>query len=377
MPEHDPAHPESPPDHAPQSPPPPARDEGLHRPRAPLNPVSIEDLEPPSRRSRTRLALQVLGMVVSLGLLVWAASLALTPENQESLARLRQAPAHLALALVALVLASVVLNGVIFQTILAHTHRLGALHLVAVTGIATLLAFLPFKLSLLARVFIHRRRDGLRYRVLIAWLASVGGLSVCVLGPATLASLWRAQLDALWFAGAVVAPAALLALAVAVARRVRTIPALHAVTLGSAEYATSVPRVATLGALRLTDLASMALRFAIAAQILGIDLTASEAVVAASVYFITGLLSPSGNLGAREGAVTGVGFLPAIDASRELALIALTVTAAEIVGALIAGALGALYERPDRLIAAPAGPHSEAGGAVEAESSSSVERPVR
>jgi hypothetical protein len=329
---------------------------GLHGPRGVASPVSLEDLEPPSRRSPVRLALQVLGTILSLGLLIWAGAMALTPENQESLLRLRQAPPPLALALVGLVLASVVLNGVIFQTILAHTHRLSVTHLVAVTGIATLLAFLPFKLSLLARVFIHRRRDHLRYRTLVAWLAAVGGLSVLVLGPATLASLWRTSLDWLWFAGAIAAPAALLAVAVVVARRVRTIPALHAVTLGSADYAVSPPRVALLGALRLIDLGSMALRFGIAAAILGIELSISEAVVAASVYFITGLLSPSGNLGAREGAVTGVGFLPAIDASAELALIALTVTAAEITGALLAGAAGAIYERPDKLLATPASP---------------------
>jgi hypothetical protein len=352
--------------------------EGLHGPRGGLAPVAIEDLEPPRRRSPLRITLQIIGTVLSLALLVWAATQALTPENQESLERLGSAPPHLAIALVALVLAGVVLNGVIFQTILAHTHRLGTLHLTAVTGIATLLAFAPFKLSLLARVFIHRRRDHLRYRTLIAWLAAVGGLSLCVLGPATLASVWRAELDLLWFLGGVVGPAGLLALAVAVARRVRRVPALHAVTLGSADYATDPGKVAALGALRLTDLASMALRFTIAGWILGIDLTSGAAIVAASVYFITGIVSPAGNLGAREGAVTGVGFLPAIDAHEQFALLALTVTAAEIVGALIAGALGALYERPDRLLASAVPPASDQPHSPEeTETSSSVERPDR
>jgi hypothetical protein len=352
------------------------RPEGLHGPRGGLAPVALEDLEPPKRRSTLRITLQIVGTLLSLGLLVWAASQALTPENQESLVRLRNAPPHLAIALVGLVLASVLLNGVIFQAILAHTHRLGTVHMTAVTGIATLLAFAPFKLSLLSRVFIHRRRDRLRYRTLVAWLAAVGGLSLCVLGPATLASLWRADLDALWFLGGVVAPAGLLALAVAVARRVRRVPALHAVTLGSADYATDPGKVALLGALRLTDLASMALRFTIAGWILGIELTPGAAIVAASVYFITGILSPSGNLGAREGAVTGVGFLPAINAHEQFALLALTVTAAEILGALIAGAAGAIYERPDRLLASVA-PAPEPHSPEETETSSSVERPDR
>ena len=312
----------------------------------------LSEFEPPTRRSRTRLALQIFGVALSLALLVWSTTQALTPENQQSLERLRHAHPGPVAALVALVLASVALNGLIFHVILTHTHRLGAVYLAAVTGIATLLAYAPFKLSLLSRVFIHRRRDRLRYRTLIAWLAAVGGLSVCVLAPATLASLWHPSLDAWWALGALGAPAAMLALAVLVARRVRTIPALHTATLGSAEYAVSATRVATLGALRTADLASMALRFGIAASILGIDIAPGEAMAAASVYFLTGVLSPSGNLGAREGAVTGLGLLPAVGNHEELALLALTVTGAEIVGALIAGVAGAVYVRPDRLLAA-------------------------
>ncbi len=308
---------------------------------------------------------QTVGIIVSVALLVWSASLALAPENRASLERLASAPAWAIAALVALVLCSVFFNGLIFQTVLAHRRRLGVLYLTAVTGIATLVAYAPFKLSLIVRALIHRRRDAMPYKALVAWFAATAGLSLCVIAPATLASAWRPQLDALWAALAFAAPALLLTAAVVVARRVRTIPTLHTLTLGSADYATSPVRVANVAVVRYLDLAAMTLRFHLAASVLGIELSAGAALVAASVYFLTGLLSPSGNLGAREGAVTTVGFLPAIANHEQMALVALTVTAAEIVGALIAGTLGALYIRPDRLLRAQPAPPTETSSSDE------------
>jgi len=295
---------------------------------------------------------QIVGLLISLGLLGWSASLAISSENRESLERLRDAPLWAKASLVGLVLLSTVCNGLIFRIVLAHRQRLGALYLVGVTGIATLVAYAPFKMSLIVRTLIHRRRDALPYRTLIAWFAATGGLSLCVIGPATLASVWRPELDGLWAVLVFGAPAALLAAAVVVARRVRTIPALHTLTLGSADYATDPLRVSAVATIRYIDLASMALRFYLAAQLLGIDLAPGQALVAASVYFLTGLLSPSGNLGAREGAVTGIGFLPAMGGHEEMALVALTVTSAEIVGAIIGGIAGAVIVRPDRLLRA-------------------------
>jgi len=295
---------------------------------------------------------QIVGLVISLSLLVWSASLAVSSENAESLERLADAPLWATGSLVALVLVSIVCNGLIFQIVLAHTRRLGKIYLVGVTAIATLVAYAPFKMSLIVRALIHRRRDAMLYRTLIAWFAATSGLSMCVIGPVTLASAWRPQLDATWIALALIAPAALLATAVVVARWVRTNRPLHLLTLGSADYATDPRRVAGVAALRYLDLGAMALRFYLAAQLLGIEMTAGQAVVAASIYFLTGLLSPSGNLGVREGAVTGVGFLPAMGASEQMALVALTVTAAEIVGAILGGVAGTIIVRPDKLLRA-------------------------
>ncbi len=315
-------------------------------------PTPHPDDAPRGRRRPGAIAVQIVGLLISLGLLGWSASLALSSENRESLDRLRDAPLWAMASLVGLVLLSTVCNGLIFQIVLAHRRRLGAIYLIGVTGIATLVAYAPFKLSLIVRALIHRRRDALPYRTLIAWFAATGGLSLCVIAPATLASAWRPQLDGLWAALVFGAPAALLVAAVVVARRVRTAPALHALTLGSADYAIDPRRVSAVALIRYLDLGSMALRFYLAAQLLGIEMAPGQALVAASVYFLTGLLSPSGNLGAREGAVTGIGFLPAMGNHEEMALVALTVTSAEILGAIISGVGGALIVRPDRLLRA-------------------------
>jgi len=343
------------------------------------HPAALEDLEPPARRSRRHLLIQTLAALASIALLAWAASHALTPQNQQRLIGLADAPPHLVAALVALVLCGVSLNGAIFQIVLAHTTRLRVIHVTAVTAMATLVAYAPFKLSLLLRAFIHRKHDHLRYKTLAAWFSATAGLSLCVLVPATLASVFRKNLDALWALGALGAPALLLALAVLTARRVRTTKTLDALTLGAAHYAVSPSRVAALGVLRLADLASMAARFWIAARILDIHFTPAEAVFASAVYFVTGILSPSGNLGAREGALTGAGFLPIVASAREdLALVALTVTAAEIIGAAIAATAGFLYVRPDRLLTpAPGDAATDDPSQSSTETSSSTDRNER
>lgn len=296
------------------------------------------------------IVVQGVALAISIGLLVWSASLALSSENRENLEQLRDAPPAAAVALVALVLLSVVCNGVIFQIVLGHTRRLGVIYLTGVTAIATLVAYAPFKLSLVARALIHRRHDAMAYRTLVSWFVATAGLSLCVIAPVTAASAWRPQLDLPWAALTFGVPIAMLLAAVLVARRVRTMKALNAVTLGSAEYATTAWRVGAVGAIRYLDLGAMALRFYIAADLLGVEMSVGQSLVAASVYFLTGLLSPSGNLGAREGAVTGAGFLPAMGGHEEMALVALTVTGAEVIGAIIAGGIGALIVRPDRLL---------------------------
>ena len=140
-------------------------------------PLRQTDDAPSGRPSLRAIIVQVVGLVISLGLLVWSASLAISSENADSLERLAEAPLWAVATLVLLVLTSIACNGLIFQIVLAHTRRLGKLYLIGVTGIATLVAYAPFKMSLIARTVIHRRRDAMLYRTLIAWFAATSGLS--------------------------------------------------------------------------------------------------------------------------------------------------------------------------------------------------------
>lgn len=100
--------------------------------------------------------------------------------------------------------------------------------------------------------------------------------------------------------------------------------------------------VALAAALRLLDVAVQAARFAVAAWIVGQPLPWDQAVLAGSAYFVVGSLSPSGQLGVREGATAwlAAAVLPGIDFDG-FAVVVLMVTAAEI-GALLLGGAGAL-----------------------------------
>ena len=69
--------------------------------------------------------------------------------------------------------------------------RLRTLDVVAVNAIATLLNYLPFKLSVISRIVIHNRRDGVPLGKIVGWLAAVGVGGVISFGPVALVSLWH------------------------------------------------------------------------------------------------------------------------------------------------------------------------------------------
>lgn len=309
-----------------------------------------------------RLAVQAVAFALGLALLGWAIALALAPENRRGLEQLKEASPLLAGAVVGLAAASVALNGLIFWVTARPLHRLPCGEVLAVNALATLLAFLPFKLSVVARVAIHRRRDRMPYRALVAWLAATAGLSLATLVVLTAAAMWRRHIDMAW-AGAVAAGlAVLVAAAYAGGRLAASRARLDALTLGAGAIGRSVPTVVSHVALRLADVTAQAGRFALVAAALGYPLTFDGAVILASVYFVVGVVSPAGNIGVREGAVFGLGHVVSSLGlgPGELAQIALVVTAGEVVSQLTLGTAAGLWLRPDRLVSArrhpPAGP---------------------
>lgn len=340
---------------------------------------------------RGRLAVQLLGFLIGLGLLGWCITLALAPENRQQFQELRNASALQIGGLLALSLAYVVVNGLIFWIVLRPARRLPVLDVLAVNGIATFLTYLPFKLSAVVRVAIHNRRDRVPLLTIGSWFVATAVLMLIALGPAALAAVvWR-QIDFVWLGltalGQLALGAALLAaarafrgdsgqsrLAVLVAKlRVRALNR----ALGSRAWSnvhsgfdmlSSPQTVAGAIALRLMDVAVQAARFALAAAILGVPLSFDQALLISLAYFMIGILSPVGVLGAREAGATGTAavlFAAAgadlSESAAQIAPVALFVSATEGVVLLFGAAAGVAWLRPDRLLKVRAASDDQTG----------------
>ena len=152
------------------------------------------------KRRRGRLALQLGGFAIGLGLLGWCIKLALSEENREQIARLGEASPGPVLALIALSAATIALNGLIFWVTIRPERRVPLGDTIAVSALATFLNYLPFKLSVLSRILIHNQRHGVPVLTIGAWFAAVLVGVAAAIGPLSLASLWRREVDALWWA---------------------------------------------------------------------------------------------------------------------------------------------------------------------------------
>src|SRR5690606_21428503 len=113
-----------------------------------------------------------IGFLVGLALLGWCVSIALSPENREQLDRLADAGWRPIALLVVLSGLSLALNGAIFWLVLLPARRLRAADVIATNALATFLAYLPFKISLIVRALIHQRRDRVPLVLLGAWMSA-------------------------------------------------------------------------------------------------------------------------------------------------------------------------------------------------------------
>lgn len=329
-------------------------------------------------RRGLRAGIQVLGFVIGLALLWWVIQGVFAPENRSQLDRLREAPTAKVAALLGLGLATLVINGAIFHAALWPVKRLRMLDLHSVNAIASVLALLPFKLSVVFRVIAHNRLDRVPLLTIAAWFAAVAAsMAVSVLPPLA-ASLWRGQIDTVWWAVSLGGITALAATMIMIARRlsdgpgwvwferlIRSMP-LPAAIRGAPDdsHQGLRPRIheglrmlahgravwACVG-LRMLDAAVHTARFMVAASILGIDLPASKAVIAGTAFFLIGAAAPTGQLGAREAGTAGVlgTLLHGVDLS-QFKLVVLLVSATEATMLLAAAMAGAAWLRPWRVL---------------------------
>lgn len=329
---------------------------------------------PASRRlSPGTLALQVVGGLIGLGLLGWCVYVALQPQNRAKLERLGDAsPGQLA-AMLGLSAVVVFCSGETFRRVLMPVKRLDLVGVQATNAIGSLLALLPFKLSVVFRVLVHNRRDGVPLLTIGAWFTAVAVVIMAVLAPVMLASAWRGRADVWWgvatvlgvvlFAGGAFAAARVLSAPGPWSRVTRTVERLpiprRVLQSGLLDRVRdglrmlSHPRsFAACVGVRVIDLAAQSARVFVAAMIVGKTMPWDQAVLAGSLYFFIGAVAIAGQLGAREGltALLLVQLMPGVDLS-EFAVIVLVVSASEMLVLLAASMVGMVIIRPDRLMA--------------------------
>lgn len=301
------------------------------------------------KRRRWRLVRNVLGALLSVALFVWALRLGWTEQNIESVGRILGSEWELGASLVALTVLSIIVNGLTFWILARPVAKLRASDVVAVNAMATFLALLPFKVSVIVRGLVHHRRDGVRFKDLVSWFASASAFGAVVLGPIAVASLWRGELDALWWLVALGGSLVGTVAGVVLGRLADRFRWLHTASLG-ADRITRDARIAAIQyALRVIDAVSLCLRFWVAAQIVEMALGPSRALLLGTSYFLLTILAPSGALGVAEAGTSGVGALAGFELER-VAGLALVVTAANATVALLMALVGAWWLRLDRVL---------------------------
>jgi len=320
-------------------------DEGLHAPGAALG-----SLEPPRRWSPARIAMQTLGALSAVGLLAWALSLAMSDKNRASLDALRQADAWRVALLFGLSAVSVGLSGLLFWVVAQPERRVPLSSTSAANAIAMGLGLVPLKMGMIARVLIHHRRDGVPFRDIVGWVAAIAALSIVSLAPLAGAGIWRRDLDALWWLVGVGGMIAGHAIGIGLGRAAESRPVLQRLSLGSWRFVRHPGGVVPHGLIRGCDLGLLGVRFWLAATMSGLALSMGDAMLFGVVYITLVVGSPFGRLGFAEMAVAGIAAALGYEYER-LALVAVTVTAAEAVTSISLACAAFVYIRPDRLMA--------------------------
>lgn len=351
-------------------------------------------------RSGVRLGFQALGFLVGLALLSWCISLALTPDNRQHLASLRSADRRLVAGLVLLSAASLAVNALAFWVIIRPVRRVPLPSVLAVNSIATALASLPFKLSVVCRFLVHHRRDGVPLLTITTWMGNTLTVMMAALAPIVGLAIWRPKVDAWWCVVAVLGVAISTTLVVGLARAAshvalwgwieRRMSAGDSVAPVAAEGAERkrnrirtlitrfdlIPKAregvvmlshpsATYGAagLRMIDITIQAARFVVAAKLLEQVMSPGDALIAAALYFIVGVASPAGALGFREAAVLGVHAAGSGDDARSAgSIIVLTITAIDTIVVIAAAIVSGVFLRIDRFFLKTPAPHAEPPG---------------
>lgn len=339
-------------------------------------PAPAENNVTDRRMTPRRVVIQLIGYGAGITLLGWCVSRAFSSENREQLSKLADARVSDVAILCGLSVLSIVLNGLIFWTAVRPVRRVRLDSVLATNAIATALNYVPFKLSMLSRILIHNRRDGVPLLTIGGWLGAVIIILVVTLGPMVAISLKRPVVDGTWFGLVAVAMVAAAASVVVGARLCLTAPvrrlsrsltlrtrigrrflssSMEPHVLDGLRMMASPWAVGTGVGLRLADVAVQSARFVIAAGILGITLRFDRAFLLAATYFGIGIVSPFGMLGTREAGAAGLADALEIPNPASIAAVVLLVSATEALVTIVLATVGTIYLRPMRLMVTEVG----------------------
>ncbi len=283
------------------------------------------------KRKPWMIVTQVVGFLGAIAALTWAVSVALHEENREQLTKLSEASPTEIIALMSLAAISVAFNGLLFWVVINPVHKLRATDVISTNAISTLLAYLPFKLSIVSRFVIHNRRDKIPVLTIGAWIVAVTLLMIAVFGPIILASLWQREINPTWWLvsgfgillctiiGALIAKllagdAGTQRMAKLLGEKLTSTESYGRLHIGFEMLANF--RAALLGNLfRVLDILSYAMRFYVAAIVLDLPISGADSLLLGATYFLIGIASPVGMLGTREAGTIAIASMVGISSA--------------------------------------------------------------
>ena len=278
------------------------------------------------------IVLQIMGFGIGIVLLGWAVRVAMREENREQLSKLSDATPGELMMLLTVAALSVGFNGIIFWVVINPIHRLRPTDVIATNAIATFMAYLPFKLSVVTRFVVHNRRDRVPIITIGAWILTEAILMMAVLVPIALVSFWLNEINALWWVVTIISIIACTLIGSAVARKLAgPLSEKLLIKLGLGERIVSKPffsRVQSgfnmlgnpkssmaVSFFRMIDILAFSLRFYVAARVLELPISAQDSLLLGGTYFMIGAASPTGMLGTREAGTIAVAELVGISST--------------------------------------------------------------
>jgi Lysylphosphatidylglycerol synthase TM region len=324
--------------------------------------------------------IQIIGFAGGIFALGWAVRVAMREENREQLARLTEATPGEIMVLLSLAVISVGFNGIIFWVMINPIHRIRTTDVIATNAIATFLAYLPFKLSVVTRFVVHNRRDKVPVLTIGAWIICEAVLMMAVYIPIGLVSWWQKELNTIWWISVLVSIPVCTVIGSYISGSLSGETGLNRIekigfgkqrwsdfirTSSFVRIHSGVTMLAntkgalTVVAFRMLDVAAFAMRFYFAARVLDLPISLQDSILLGATYFMIGAASPFGMLGTREAGTIAIASMVGISSAAitedqsgtvPIAATVLFVTAVEAVVNLGCAGFGIAWLRARRAI---------------------------